>query len=158
MYSLHPCHHDYFIHEPIISTLGWLRSIGWAWLLCICSVVSTLLWVLVIMQSKDLHTFFHSHMPAICRNSSPPCLRSFTFILLPPRPLTSWPMNSLMIPLLPFEIVKCTAQISSNLKNLGFSSPLSLEVTPEWGFSATLLNFGYSWTKLEFFSFSVIWL
>ena len=124
----------------------WLSILS-AWLLCICSVVSTLLWVLVIMQSKDLHTFFHSHMPVICLNSSPPCLRSFTFILLPPRPLTSWPMNSLMFPLLPFEIdsqVHCTNLFKSQKSLLRFSSPLSLEATPEWGFSAALLNFGYS--------------
>ena len=43
---------------------GWviLAECFVSWLLCICSMVSTLLWVLVIMWLKDFHTLFHSHI------------------------------------------------------------------------------------------------
>lgn len=94
MYHLHSSFHEYFIHAAII--LG-LRSVGWA--IFIYVVILHLFCprytlVGVNMQSKDLHTMFHSCMPITCLNSSSFFPRPF--IPSPSGSWTSWPINSLM--------------------------------------------------------------
>lgn len=160
MFHLHPCLQDYFIHATIILALRWLRSIGWG---IFVSMVTLYLfcpeYILegVNMQSKDLHTMFHSCMPITCLNSSSFCPRS----LFPPpsRSLTSSPMNALMFISTYFIKASATHFIRSRKSGTLHKSLPTGEIfftTVSKGHSCMGLQCSftvmtYSWTKLGFF-------